>query len=191
MSKLLTGQDYINAAKSLDVELAVIKAVAEVESAGDGFLPSGQPKILFEGHIFHKITDGLFDDTHPTISYPTWTKKYYLGGQKEYERFLEAKKLDPQAAIRSASWGKFQILGNNYREAGFVSVEDFFWAMNQDEWHHLKAFVSFIISKGLVEALQQNKWAEFARAYNGPGFRKNDYDWKLEQAYLKHKVIPT
>jgi len=36
------------------VETETIKAVAEVESSGDGFLASGHPKILFEPHVFWK-----------------------------------------------------------------------------------------------------------------------------------------
>ena len=38
MSKLLTEQDYKNAAFDLGVEVAALKAVAEVESNGDGVI---------------------------------------------------------------------------------------------------------------------------------------------------------
>lgn len=37
----LTEQDYKDAAGLLGVDVAAIKAVTEVESAGSGFLPSG------------------------------------------------------------------------------------------------------------------------------------------------------
>ncbi|AZA64465.1 DUF3380 domain-containing protein [Chryseobacterium carnipullorum] len=58
--KTLTEQDYINAAKELGCEVAAIKAVAEVESRGSGFLSSGEPKILFERHRFYKYTNGKY-----------------------------------------------------------------------------------------------------------------------------------
>ena len=51
----ITEDDFRKAAALLDVELAALKAVEEVETTGrGGFLPSGKPRILFEGHIFWK-----------------------------------------------------------------------------------------------------------------------------------------
>lgn len=70
--KELKEQDYINASKELGCEVAAIKAVAEVESAGSGFLSDGQPKILFERHYFSRLTGGKFDKSYPDISYPKW-----------------------------------------------------------------------------------------------------------------------
>ncbi len=52
--KFLAEKDLIDLAKELKVEVAAVKAVYEVESSGRGFLTSGKPKILFEGHIFWK-----------------------------------------------------------------------------------------------------------------------------------------
>lgn len=49
----ITESDYKRVAALLEVETAVVKAVAEVESGGrGGFLSDGRPVILFEGHIF-------------------------------------------------------------------------------------------------------------------------------------------
>ncbi|WP_269719454.1 N-acetylmuramidase domain-containing protein [Aeromonas veronii] len=31
----------------------------------------------------------------------------------------------------------------------------------------------------MLKALQGRKWADFARRYNGPAFKENDYDTKL------------
>jgi len=49
---MISENQFSTSAKSLNVEVASIKAVAEVESSGDGFLADGKPKILFEPHIF-------------------------------------------------------------------------------------------------------------------------------------------
>ncbi len=43
----------------------------------------------------------------------------------------------------------------------------------------------FIERNGLVGALQRRDWPAFARAYNGPGYRKNRYDTKLAKAYAE------
>ena len=54
--KQLTETDYLRAANILGLDdVNVIKAVAHVESRGQGFLSNGKAKILFEGHIFHVL----------------------------------------------------------------------------------------------------------------------------------------
>ena len=45
-------KEIVAAAKRLQIEPCALQAVCTVESSGQGFLPSGKPKILFEGHIF-------------------------------------------------------------------------------------------------------------------------------------------
>src|SRR5690606_9124422 len=44
--KLLKNSDMERVANTLNVEVAAMKAVYEVESRGKGFLPDGRPKIL-------------------------------------------------------------------------------------------------------------------------------------------------
>ena len=49
----LTEEDFILVARLLDVEVAALKAVQQVETGGrGGFFAPGKPAILFEGHIF-------------------------------------------------------------------------------------------------------------------------------------------
>ncbi|OOV89142.1 hypothetical protein MF4836_34345 [Pseudomonas sp. MF4836] len=43
-------------------------------------------------------------------------------GRPQYERLITAYRLDEEAALQACSWGKFQIMGFNYRAAGFDSV---------------------------------------------------------------------
>lgn len=144
MSKLLEDHDFETAAHLLDCDVAGVSAVAEVESAGEGFLQDGRTKILFEGHIFFKYTKGKYKDSHPDICYTPWTKKYYLGGVKEYSRLEKAESLDKTAARMSASYGKFQIMGFNFPLCGYASVDDFYNAMQIDEGMHLSAFIEYI-----------------------------------------------
>lgn len=181
--RFLRRSDLVEAARKLGVAVEVVKAVAEVESAGDGFIKGTDlPKILFEGHVFHKYTDGKFDGEYRSISYAIWTKDHYKGGRGEYDRLLQAVKInggDPEPALMSTSWGRFQIMGFNYREAGYSNVIDFVNRSSEGEDTQLMAFVDYIVARGLDDELRQKDWESFARAYNGSGFKKNEYDTKM------------
>lgn len=181
----LAEADLVEAADTLGCELAAVKAVAEVESAGGGFLADGRPKILFESYQFHQRTKGAYDVSHPHISRPRWERDY-KGGAAEYGRLADAIALDRRAALLSASWGRFQIMGFNYTGAGFDDVEPFVRAHVSGEPEQLRAFVRLIQNWGLADALRGRRWAEFARRYNGAGYKQNAYDTKLDAAYRKH-----
>ena len=177
----LTEQDFVDAAATLGCSVAVIKAVCQVEAPKGGFLPSGEPTILFERHQFSKRTGRQFDISHPRIS--SSKPGGYLGGQAEHARLAEAVALDRHAAMESASWGKFQIMGFNYASAGFDSLQSFVTAMYQGEGRQLEAFVAFIQHEGMAVFLRDRRWADFARRYNGVNFAINSYDTKLAAAY--------
>ncbi len=158
-------------------------AVMNVETRGAGFLPSGRPKILFEGHWFHRFTGGAFSGTHPEISYATWTRDHYVGGEGEYDRLQRAMELDHEAALKSTSWGLGQVMGFNHLKAGFATVEEMVSSMYEGEDAQLKAMANFIATEGLDAALAQNDWDQFARVYNGPGYKQNRYDERLSRAH--------
>jgi len=182
--------DYEWAAESLQVDIALVKAVAQVESTGSGFLQDGRPRILFEAHRFSKLTAGTYDSTHPTISSPTWSRSLYRGGAAEYERLGEAIRADADAASRSTSWGKFQILGENFKAAGYGSVEAFVEGMFVSERKQLEAFVAFLKASNLQDPLRRHDWAAFANGYNGSGYASNSYDQRLEAAYERIVAVP-
>lgn len=186
MKPQLSESDYQESAIALGCEVAAVKAVAEVEARGDGFLPDETPKILFEAHIFSRLTNHAYDKTHPSISSSTWNRKLYKGGAAEHDRLAEAVSLERDAAMQSASWGRFQIMGFNFKEAGFPGIQAFVNAMYQGEGGHLKAFVSYIKSTKLDVHLRNKNWAAFAKRYNGPSYAQNKYDEKLQAAYLKY-----
>jgi len=181
----LEEDDYKWAAEQLNCDVPSIKAVASVESNGEGFLNNGQPKILFEALHFSKFTGGEFDKSHPRVSSHVWNKELYFGGTREHERLAEAVALDRDAALKSTSWGKFQLMGFNWKACGYPSLQDFVNDMYAGEFGQLKAFVGFIKAKCLQSALQYHNWKEFARGYNGPGYEANQYDRKLARAYQK------
>lgn len=178
----LTDADFADAAASLDCPVKYIKAVATVEAPKGGFLPDGRPTLLFEAHIFSKETQHRFDADHPAISSRGWNRKLYKGGTGEYDRQVEAAKLDRKAALRSASYGKFQIMGFNHAAAGYDTVDAFVLAMGLSEKHHLDAFVAFLKHEKMDAPLREGRWADFARKYNGPKYAENQYDVKLAKA---------
>ncbi len=182
----LTREAIDAAAQRLGVDAACVRAVAEVEASGDGFLPDGRPKILFEGHHFSKRTGGAFDKSHPKISYPRWTRRFYLGDEREHdERLAIARTLNEEAALLATSWGAFQIMGFNFRAAGFGDVRAFVDAMHESADAHLAAFVAFIESEGLAIYLRRGDWVAFTARYNGPG-QVQVYAPRLERAYRNH-----
>jgi hypothetical protein len=179
----LGAGDIEAAAKSIGCQSAAVRAVIDVESRG-GFLPDGRPKILFERHYFARLTKDAYSAKHPGIS--NRTSGGYLGGPAEYDRLAEAIALDRDAALRSASWGMFQIMGNNFAVAGFKDAESFVAAMVSGEPAQLQAFIGFVKKNGLADELIRLDWAGFARGYNGENYAKNAYDKKMAAAYLIH-----
>lgn len=183
----LSDEDFNRAAEELGVDSAKIRAVDEVESRGKGFLESGEPVILFEAHWFSRFTDGKYDGDYPNISSPKWDRSLYKGGQAEHGRLQKAADLNRSAALKSASWGRYQIMGFNWRECGYRRLQQFINAMYENEAKHLEAFIGFMKSQELAGPLQDGDWATFARRYNGPGYKKNNYHNRLQEAYNRFK----
>jgi hypothetical protein len=171
------------AAHRLGVDVATVQAVASVESSGNGFLPDGRPKILFERHRFAALTAHRFDGSHPDIS--NGVPGGYVGGAGEYLRLYRALQLDPEAASQACSYGAFQIMGFNWEACGERSLFGFLFAMHHNADAHLDLFVAFVLSKGLAKHLQARNWAAFAAGYNGPAYERNDYDTRLADAYAR------
>lgn len=183
---------YAKAANKLRCDVAAIKAVALVESAGSGFNPDSTPKTLFEGHWFDRYTKGKFRSANPMISYPKWTRQFYgKTWQQEKERLELATRLDRNAALMSTSWGMFQIMGFHYAKCGFKTVQQFVNAMYKSEDSQLDIFVEFIIQSSLDDELRELRFADFARLYNGPSYKVNQYDKKMQAAYDKFKKAAT
>lgn len=185
--------DQIEAAASaVGLTAALAQAVFTVESGGKGgFLPDGRPVILFEAQKFHVHTNCKYDAAHPDISSPAWNRALYSRSREgEYDRLAKAALLDRSAALQSASWGMFQILGENFAACGFSSVEDFVSAAVASEAAQLQAFLAFVKHEGMLPLLAAKNWAAFARRYNGPLYSQNSYDQKLEKAYAAACAAP-
>jgi N-acetylmuramidase/Putative peptidoglycan binding domain len=177
--------------KSRPLSDAGVNAAAQmlgVETSGCGYLADRRPQILFERHIFHRLTAGKFDDGD--ISDPT-PGGYGPSGAHQYDRLEKALAFDADAAIQSASWGLGQIMGENCALAGFTDATAMADAMADSEDAQLQAMACFIVKSKIAKSLQDHVWAAFAAKYNGPSYAVNKYDQKLEAQYLKFSTGPT
>ena len=190
-SKKLSEADIIAVANDLNIEPAALKAVIDVEAAGEGFDKQGRPTILFEPHIFwdelgkiHYYTKRTeLAKKHKGLLSQKWDKSLYRIGGSSHDKLKIAADLHWEAAHKSASWGLGQILGRNAVSIGYPSVKAFIDDMYESEAKQLKAMGMFLKANGLISKLQRHDWAGFARGYNGSAYAKNQYDTKLAAAY--------
>lgn len=191
-SKKLSKADIIAVANSLGVEPAAMKAVIDVEAAGEGFDKQGRPTILFEPHIFWKQLTSInyitkrneLRKSYPGILSPTWDKNLYRIGNS-YDKLAKGSELHWEAAHNSCSWGLGQIMGFNATKIGYATLKEFIDDMYESEAKQLKAMGMFLKANGLISKLKAKDWAGFARGYNGSAYAKNQYDKKLATAYTK------
>lgn len=190
--KRLDDVDLPRIGKQIGVGEDELHAFMDTESRGRGFDAQGRPIILFEPHIFYEqlphekrpraIAAGLASATWGTIPYGTEAS--------QYPKLERAMGIDQTAALKACSWGLFQILGKNHKMVGYPTVQAMVEAMMDDEENHLQAAVTFLKAAGLDDDLRRHDWPKVARGYNGPGYRKNNYDAKMAQAFLKWQRIP-
>ena len=184
---MISEQAFQNAAKQLGCEVASIKAVAEVESAGGGMLPDGKPKILFEPHIFwRELVERGIKPVRSDICYPKWQTGKYGPVSAQHGRLERAAAINREAALESCSWGMFQIMGFNFKLCGCANIQDFVNKMYKGEESQLELFVTYLINAGLADEMRDKRWAAFALRYNGPRYAANKYDTKLAAAYKKY-----
>jgi len=177
------SRDDLNAALDLiDVDEAALWAVLAVETSGSGFLPDRRPKILFERHYFHRLTDGAYDSDYPEIS-ARKPGAYGPAGAHQYDRLEAAMALDESAALQSASWGLGQIMGSHFEKLGYATPHDMVESLVQSEGDQLQGIAKFLIAEGLDKALRDKNWVDLAKGYNGPNYAINQYDEKLASFY--------
>lgn len=97
---------------------------------------------------------------------------YGPSGAFQYKRLSKAYQLDHSAALQACSWGKFQIMGFNYKAAGFSDVKSFTKAMSRSDAEHIKAFLKFAKSnKVLFDGLKTKNFVKIAEGHNGDNWR--------------------
>ena len=177
----VTDADITALASRLGCTSKQVRAVATVESGGGGFDKLGRPKILFERHLFHRLTEGKWSPA----SFSNSAGGGY--GEDSWAKLAAACARDPDAAFSSCSWGKFQVLGAHWSKLGYPSPYALAWTTAQSDGDQYDLLARYIETFGLKRALAKlstdpEACRDFAAAYNGPGYRKFDYHNKLARA---------
>lgn len=187
-----TATEIESIAKEFGIEPAALLAVAEIESAGNVFaMIEGrqEPLIRFEGHYFDRRlsgdalararADGLASPEAGAVANPA-------SQAARWRLLARAAEIDRKAAYESVSWGLGQVMGAHWAWLGFADVDALVAEAREGAAGQARLMARFIDKSSLTEALHKRDWEAFARAYNGPGFRRNAYHTKLAAAYRRH-----
>ncbi|HVN29033.1 MAG TPA: N-acetylmuramidase domain-containing protein [Candidatus Binataceae bacterium] len=182
----LTQSGLSNACSRLGVGAAEIWALVftETDPPYGGFMADTRPQILYEQHIFHRLTGGQFAASNPDIS-SSHAGNYGAAGAHQYDRLSAAAALNETAALQSASWGIGQTLGEGYKMCGFASPQDMVARLIHSEDEQLLAVVQEILATHNASSLASHDWRNFARIYNGPAYARNQYDAHLASWFAK------
>lgn len=182
---------YIQAqAKTLKVDPNVLLAIIEVESGGK--IGNPNPIIRWEGHYFDRLVNAKIRDQARAqgLSSPTAGKIKNPNGQgARYAILDKAAALDKEAAYSSISIGVGQVMGAHAKDLGYTSAEAMFKRAKEGLDGQVELMIRFIVFNKLVDELQRLDWSAFARAYNGPAYRKNRYHLNMKEAYERYSGV--
>lgn len=192
--KTLTLDDYKAVAEELNIPVAAIRAVVEIEAgtACEGFNADHTPLINFDVSMFRQaarrrnINLNKYKSTHAVVFNPPNRKKYGSQQAAQYARLHSAMSIDTVAALEGVFWGMFQIGGFNWKLCGYDSVQDFVADMAHSERRQLEIFAKFIKAAKFDGYLRNRQWAKFSMRYNGPGYKKHRYDTRMAALYARY-----
>ncbi|MBC7602079.1 MAG: DUF3380 domain-containing protein [Ramlibacter sp.] len=177
----VTDDDIAHLASRLGCSPKQLRAVSDVESGKSGFDNMGHPKILFERHIFARLTKGKWS--------PAIFSNRSGGGYSEssWDKLAAAACKDAAAAFSAVSWGKFQVLGMHWSFLGYPSPIDMAYSTVTSEAAHYEMLARYIEKNGMKSKLsdistnpEDNR--RFARSYNGAAYTQFNYHIKLADA---------
>lgn len=196
----VTKEHFELLATQLGVEKEVLRAIAVAET-GDKvpfkeFVPGQQhAAILYERHYMYRFlkNKGYTDQqlnalatSEPKIVHTYQAGYSYGSEQSQYERLQRARELDRDAANKSCSWGKFQVMGAYYARL-YKSTDELVEAQNYCALQHLQYFKIFLTKeKNMLEPMKQKNWLTIAKKYNGEN--QVGYDTKISNAYNNLKA---
>lgn len=202
MNTKITDREIEAIANYFGILPKLVKTVYSVESSGSGFDPkTGLIKIQFEPHVFHAqlrkrgFCTSLFKFSIRKRAYYKVTVSSPDGKQasvtntvdvqsEEWKSLDQAIDIHEESALLSTSWGLGQIMGYNFKQAGFASVIEMVTAFKKSEHEQLLGMMKFIFaSPKMAKALITRDWRVFARYYNGPLYEEFGYHKKLESTY--------
>jgi hypothetical protein len=180
-------------AYEMNIEFAVLVALVMQESNGVSFR-YGMPVLLFEAHVFERClrkagfssSELIANNSRLADIIRVSPYRKYGSFRKQLNRYKLAKRVDSSCAICACSWGKFQVLGENWEMVGEESPQSFLESMGSEEGQ-LDIFIKYVkAKKGLVDALQNKDWMQVKRLYQGK--RSHDRDGDGEDDYVASLV---
>jgi peptidoglycan hydrolase-like protein with peptidoglycan-binding domain len=165
-----------------------VLAVTHVES--DGVVSAlvnnvEEPLIRFEGHIFFRrlagakrqlaVSNKLADPKALKIKNPK-------SQAARWAMLKRAMAIDEDAALESTSWGVGQVMGFNWKDLGYSSVQELVQRARSGLDGQVELMLRYVRANRLDDELIAGQWAPFARGYNGPNYKANQYDTKLAAA---------
>lgn len=181
-------------ANARGIEAAALKAVVEVEAAGQPYaIVNGrnEPLIRYEGHYFDRLVDASRRDEARSAGLASPSVGGVKNPSSQAERWkllARATRIDADAALESTSWGLGQVMGAHWQKLGFSSVKEMVATARGGIDGQLDLMVRYIEKFGLLPSIKRHDWAGFARGYNGSGYKANSYDTKLASAYAQYAV---
>lgn len=183
----ISKEDIKKLAEQYTIEYAALMAFLATETPLQGFdSRSGKLLIQFEKSWFKKLL--------PDAEEGDWAKDTVGVQSKEWKSFNSAFKIDPTIAMLATSIGMPQIMGMNFKEAGYDSVDHMWNSFKTGEYAQVEALCRFIKNKKLLyKALQLKDWHNVASIYNGAGYKqlaiklgREPYDITLKKNYDKY-----
>jgi hypothetical protein len=192
----LTEEDFEEVARELGVEVPAIKAVVEIEAgkSHQGFWSEGHPLINFDLTVFRKMAQrngvniGKYTKSHAVVFARPNLTRYGSQQAAQQARLDAARTIHDLSAIQATFWGMFQIGGFNWKKCGASSADEFVKLMSRSERDQLELFATFVRNAGLLDALRNKNWAQFARGYNGNSYASRGYHTRMAAAYAKYKA---
>ena len=156
------------------IPVDVLRAFKKTESGGRA------SAIRFEPHLFLKKRPDLAGQ----VPFTPGPKNFSITRSETNKgAFDTAFGLDPEVAVRSTSWGLYQVLGGYLLKAygpPETAVAKFYANPELASDHTVAAW--FNDSPSAVKAANELDWRTLARRYNGPG-NVDHYSAKLKENY--------
>lgn len=179
-----TAADVEAVAAETGIDPAFLKAVLEVEMLPSGFR-DGRIAFTFYPTFFHRYTAGQHAEANPDISAPTFSQ---ARPTRDLERLKRAMALDCGAALAATGWGRMDVTGALFRNAGYESVDEFVQSQMESERKQIAAGAAVFRSPGLVKALGDGDWIGVTRRVRGRP--DSDLAKRLAEAYARHGGKP-
>lgn len=186
---------FISLAQTFGWNPKHLQAVARVESSGIGFYSDGHPKLRFEPHHWNKNLRAYLDKInvgYMGFNEGEWSAKpedekmklcrmTFTDNGKGFssvavetgrQAFEEAKNRQEDLAIYATSFGKYQIMGFNFKRCNCETLKQFYDRMFS-EFLQDEMFAHFVNGDKRLRSFMQleqttlEACTAFAKAYNG------------------------